>query len=68
MNAREIRLIGKRIAVTEMPPVTQKVALAILDVVRQEVLGDHILFPDRDEEEDEDEDEDEEGNSSDSSA
>lgn len=61
MNAREIRLIGKRIAITEMPPVTQKVALAIVDVIRQEVLSDHILFPDRDEE-------DEEGNSSDSSA
>lgn len=61
MNTREIRLIGKRIAITEMPPVTQRVALAIVDVIRQEVLGDHILFPDRDDEEDE-----EEGNSSDS--
>lgn len=60
MNAREIRLIGKRIAITEMPPVSRKVALAIVDVIRQEVLGDHILFPDREEEE--------EGNSSDSSA
>jgi hypothetical protein len=57
MNAREIRLIGKRIAM-ELPPSTRKVGLAILDVACQEVIGDQVLWPDREEEE---------GNSSDSS-
>lgn len=58
MNAREIRLIGKRIAITEMPPVSRKVALAIVEVIRQEVLDDHILFPDRDDDEEGDKEED----------
>jgi len=56
MNEREIRLIGKRLAM-ELPPSSRKIAQAILAVTNQEVLDDPILWPDRDDEEEDDKEE-----------